>query len=68
MVPVTPAQYEALIIAPSDTFCIAFKKLLKSLYYDFLIMRYETAEDGGIGDGLAADLCATMECPDIPTE
>lgn len=63
--PITPAQYDALIINPSDTFCVAFKKYLKSLYYDYLIMRYETAEDGGIGDGLRDDLCANLECPDI---
>lgn len=64
MVPVLPSEYETLIIQPSDTFCVAFKKYLKSLYWDYLIMRYETNEEGGIGDGLAADLCSTMECPD----
>lgn len=68
MVPVLPSAYDALIISPSDTFCIAFKKFLKSLYYDYLIMRYETNEDGSLGDGLTADLCATMECPEIVTE
>lgn len=62
--PVKPSEYDALRIAPSEGFCTAFKKYLKSLYYDYLLMRYETAEDGGLGDGLIADLCANLECPE----
>lgn len=65
MVPVLPSQYEALIINPSDTFCVAFKKLLHCLYLDYLVMRYETKPDGSIADAHAADLCAAVNthCP-----
>jgi len=68
MCPITPSQYAALVISPSDTFCVAFRKYLKSLYYDYLILRYETNEDGTLGDQFAIDLCAKLNCPDIPTE
>lgn len=61
MCPVLPSQYKALIIAPSDSFCTAFKKLLKCLYLDYLVMRYETKSDGTIADAFAADICA-IEC------
>lgn len=66
MVPVLPSQYKALIISPSDSFCVAFKKYLHRIYLDYLVTRYETKEDGTIADGLAADLCA-ISCPDIVT-
>lgn len=63
MSPVKPADLKLLLINPGDEPCDAYRKLLRSIYLYYLLVRYETKEDGAIGDGLAADLCA-LECPD----
>jgi hypothetical protein len=68
MCPVVPSQYEELIIQPSDSFCVAFKKLLHCIYLDYLVMRYETKEDGSIADAHAADLCAAVNTHCTQTE
>lgn len=65
--PVKPSQYKNLIISPSDNWCVAFKKLLHRIYLDYLVMRYETKEDGTIADAHAADIC-TVECAEIIEE
>jgi hypothetical protein len=65
--PVKPSDARAVIIDPSDPWCTVLKKLLKFSYLHYKLRKYETKEDGSIGDGLAADICAKVDCPDIVT-
>lgn len=70
MSPVVPSQTEALLISDSDTFCVAFKKILKCFYLMYLFSKYLIDEDtGGIATGadtLGDAICNTADC--TPTE
>lgn len=65
--PVKPSDAQAVIIDPSDSWCVVIKKLLKFSYLHYKLRKYETKEDGSIGDGLAADICAQANCPETTT-
>jgi hypothetical protein len=68
--PVLPQDIEALIITPSDSFCVAFKKLLHAVYLYYKWVKYCNASDGLIADLHAVDLCSSVHthCPDTSTD
>lgn len=67
MSPVLPSQVQALVISPSDSWCVAFKKLLHSAYLMYLLIRYENDDDGEITDLHGSDICST-DCVETETE
>lgn len=63
MAPVKPSEIKALIINASDPPCTQWKKLLKTIYLWYKMRNYENAEDGGITDEYAEDICdALVDC------
>lgn len=64
--PVKPSDTEAVVINPSDPWCVAWKKFMKFMYLYYLWTRYRWNEDGEIADDWHNDLCAAVaDCPTI---
>lgn len=73
MSPVVPSDVEETIVLESDSFCVAFKKLLRCCYLYYLWYRYAVNEDGEVTteDAVAqwgTDICNQTVCADEEIE
>lgn len=56
--PVKPSEVEALLITEGESFCSAFKKLLKSYWLTYKMVKYLISDAGGISTDWETDICA----------
>lgn len=61
--PVTPLEFEELVVEMDDSFCNKLIKMFKLMILYYKILKWERAEDGTITDDWGEELCPKVYPP-----